>query len=77
MQLFKLYEALIAPLRLLDVTKLFISLVKPHKPVKSAAIGQWFHEILRLVGTGVSIFSGHSSPRCIELLVAVLLLMIS
>jgi len=49
-QTLKQYEALTTPLRLRDVIKLFISLIKPHKPVKLAAITQWLHEILRLAG---------------------------
>jgi len=49
-QTLKQYEALTTPLRLKDVTKLIISLVKPHKLVKLAAITQWLHEILRLAG---------------------------
>jgi len=40
---------------------LFVSLVKPHKPVTSATIARWLREALRLAGIDVSIFSGHST----------------
>jgi len=59
-QTLKQYEALTASLRPRDVTKLFISLVKPHNPVTSATIVRWLSEVLKLAGVDPSIFSGHS-----------------
>ena len=35
--------------------------------MKVAAIGRWFLEILKLAEIEMSIFSGHFSPRCINL----------
>ena len=56
----KQYEVLTAPLRPSTTTNLFIALVKPHKAVSSATIARWLHEVLKLAGIDVSIFSGHS-----------------
>ena len=41
-------------------SQLFVSLVKPHKSVTSVTIARWLHEVLRLAGIDVSVFSGHS-----------------
>ena len=42
------------------VDKLFLSLVKPHRPVTSCTIARWLREVLKCSGVDVNIFSAHS-----------------
>ena len=49
-----------AELRPKDTTKLFVAIVKPHKPIASCTIARWLWEMLKLAGIDVSIISGHS-----------------
>ena len=57
------YEQATASLRPEDTSKLFVAIVKPHKPVASCTIAQWLRETLKLAGIDVSIFAGHSTRR--------------
>ena len=54
------YESVTASLRPKDTTRLFVAVVKPHKPVASCTITCWLRETLKLAGIDVSIFAGHS-----------------
>lgn len=40
--------------------KLFLSYVKPHKPVSSGTLSRWMKEFMHLSGIDTSIFKGHS-----------------
>ena len=40
---------------------LFISVRKPHKPVKPATIGHWIRSIMKAAGINTEIFSAHST----------------
>ena len=55
------YERATASLRPEDTSKLFVAIVKPHKPVASCTIARWLRETLKLAGVDVSIFAGHST----------------
>ena len=41
--------------------QLFISFVKPHKPVGSTAIARWVTNILKLAGIDTAVFKAHST----------------
>ena len=60
METLRQYESVTFALRSRDSNNLFIALINPHKSVSSAKIVHWLHEVLRLAGIDVSIFSGHS-----------------
>ena len=58
------YELRTKPLRLLskeDSNRLFLSVRKPHAPVKAATIGHWLQKLMAQAGIDVSIFSAHST----------------
>ena len=42
-------------------TKLFISYVRPHKPVSRDTISRWTKETLRLSGIDTKVFTAHST----------------
>ena len=48
-------------LRTSGVTRLFISVRRPHRPVKPATIGHWLKKVMEKAGIDVSIFSAHST----------------
>ena len=54
------YESVTASLRPKNTTRLFVAVVKPHKPVASCTIARWLKETLTLAGIDVSVFTGHS-----------------
>ena len=41
--------------------QLFISIIKPHKPVSNTTIACWIKQILKMTGIDTTIFKGHSS----------------
>ena len=43
-----------------QVTRLFLSYIKPHKPVTSQRIAHWIKMLLKDAGIDTSIFSAHS-----------------
>ena len=61
MEILRCYERATASLRPEDTSKLFVAIVKPHKPVASCTIARWLRETLKLAGIDVSIFAGHST----------------
>ena len=44
-----------------DSAKLFVAIIKLHKPVASCTIARWLKEVLKLSGIDVSIFTAHST----------------
>ena len=44
-----------------DETKLFVSYVRPHKPVSRDTISRWTKETLHLCGVDTKVFSAHST----------------
>ncbi|CAH3183063.1 unnamed protein product, partial [Porites evermanni] len=44
-----------------DETKLFVSYVRPHKPVSRGTISRWTKETLHLCGVDTKVFSAHST----------------
>ena len=60
MEILQQYESAMADLRPKDTTKLFVAIVKPHKPVASCTIARWLSKTFKLAGIDVSIYSGHS-----------------
>ena len=42
------------------VDPLFISYVKPHKPITAMSLGRWLHTLLKDSGVNTSIFKAHS-----------------
>ena len=48
-------------LRTSGLTRLFISVRRPHRPVKPATIGHWLKKVMEKAGIDVSIFSAHST----------------
>ena len=40
--------------------KLFLSHIRPHKPVSPATLARWIRELLQLVGIDTATFKGHS-----------------
>ena len=44
-----------------DETKLFVSYVRPHKPVSRDTISRWTKETLHLCGVDIKVFSAHST----------------
>ena len=59
METLQQYESVTAELRPKDTTKLFMAIVR-HKPIASCTIAHWLWETLKLAGTDMSIFAGHS-----------------
>ena len=55
----KAYEDRTLPLRSAE-SKLFISVIKPHRVVSSSSIARWLKRILEVAGVDTSIFSAHS-----------------
>ncbi len=53
------YISRTSPLRL-SSTKLFLSFVKPHKPVSTATIARWIKSVLESSGIDTSVFKAHS-----------------
>ena len=43
-----------------EVSKLFLSIVKPHQPITSTSIARWIKILLDMAGVDVSIFQAHS-----------------
>ena len=44
-----------------DTTKLFISIVPPHKKVTTSTISRWVKEMLKAAGININTFSSHST----------------
>ena len=55
------YESITEPLRKENVSRLFLSYVKPHKPVTSQRIAHWIKSTLEAAGINTEIFSAHST----------------
>ena len=60
MEALRQYVTATTELRPKDSTRLFVAIVKPHKPVVSCTIARWLWETLKLAGVDVSIFAAHS-----------------
>ena len=58
METLQQYESVTAKMRPKDTTKLFVAIMRPHKPVASCTIAHWLWKTL--AGIDVSIFAGHS-----------------
>ena len=56
----KSYESATGSLRG-EQSRLFISFIKPHKPVSSSSIARWLKAVLELAGIDTSIFKSHST----------------
>ena len=50
-----------------DSSRLFVAIVKPHKPIAPCTIAHWLKEVLKMSGIDISTFIAHStrgaSPR--------------
>ena len=44
-----------------DESSLFLSFIKPHKPVTTSTISRWLKSVLENVGVDTSVFKGHST----------------
>lgn len=44
-----------------ETNRLFVAIVKPHKPVAPCTIARWLKEVLKLSGIDVNIFTAHST----------------
>ena len=57
----RIYEERTSELRPEGCTRLFISYVKPHKPVSSQRIAHWIKDLLKEAGIDTNVFSAHST----------------
>ena len=44
-----------------DSTQLFVTIVKPHKPIAPCTIARWLKEVLKMSGIDISTFMAHST----------------
>ena len=53
-------EYILSTEKLRSSSKLFISFIRPHKPVSTSTVGRWIKSVLSSAGIDISVFKAHS-----------------